>query len=460
MPGTIVYTATVELDGISYSDTKSEMRELGHNYVPEYTWSDDKTSCIAVFTCETCGKTSSVTCKVNVEESEDVITYIATCEFNGKQYENRIEEEIVKQENPFSDVSDNEWYTQYVLWAYENGVTSGYKENDGTYRFKPQNHCTRAEFVTFLWNLVGTKLPEDVENPFSDIKEDDWYYDFVLWAYENGITAGYEDGTFRPNATCTRAEVATFIYNIKGGQPVSEDVKNPFKDITEGDWYYNFVLWGFENDIFSGYEQADGSYLFMPKNDITRAEVVTMLHGAYTKKPVTGIALDKKTMEIIIGDSSQLEYIIAPVDADITNVTWSSSDETIAVVSEDGLVTGLAKGSAVITVTTRDGGYTAACEVTVKEPALIPKVSIGIRTYTTESTSSSEVYVKAEASGGSGTYVEYHIDLYLDGELIAQSDTDELAVKPIQNGTYEAVVVVIDSSGTEASATARTTISA
>ena len=151
--------------------------------------------------------------------------------------------------------------------------------------------------------------------------------------------------------------------------------------------------------------------------------------------------------------------MIAPADADIKNVRWASSDESIATVTEDGLVTAVSKGQAVITVTTKDGGYTAQCEVTVKEPELVAKALLGIRTFTTDTTSSSEVYVKADVTGGSGIYVEYHIKLYYEGELIAESDKEDLAATPIQNGTYTAELYVKDSSGTEDITTATMTVS-
>ncbi len=463
-PGTIVYTAVTELDGQTYTDEKSEMRELGHNYVPEFTWTDDRSACIAVFTCANgCGETGTVNCTVSVEETEETITYTAVCEFKGVEYSDKIVKLIEKIEIPFTDVPENAWYTPYVIWAYENDVTAGYQEEDGTYTFRPAKNCTRAEIVKFLWNLVGTSVTEDMENPFTDVDADDWFYECVMWAAANGVTHGYEEAdgtyTFRPNATCTRAEVAGFIYNIKGGEPVSDKIENPFTDVETGKWYSEYVLWGYDNGIINGYEMADGTLEFRPFEKITRAEVVTMLHGAYTKNPVTGIALEQKTAEIIIGDSQQLSYVIAPADADIKNVRWASSDESIATVTEDGLVTAVAKGQAVITVTTKDGGYTAQCEVTVKEPELVAKALLGIRTFTTDTTSSSEVYVKADVTGGSGIYVEYHIKLYYEGELIAESDKEDLAATPIQNGTYTAELYVKDSSGTEDITTATMTVS-
>ena len=118
------------------------------------------------------------------------------------------------------------------------------------------------------------------------MKAEDWYYNFVIWAAQNGYASGYEESngtyTFRPLKDCSRAEIITFIYNVKGGKPV-ENTGNPFADIKKGEWYYDFILWGYENNIISGYEENDGTYTFKPDRVCSRAEVATMLYKAFAE---------------------------------------------------------------------------------------------------------------------------------------------------------------------------------
>ena len=109
----------------------------------------------------------------------------------------------------FTDVKNEGSLTPYykaILWAAESGITTGY--DDGT--FRPFDNCSRAQFVTLLWRAAGSDSAE-VENPFDDVSED-VYFDAIMWAYANGVTVGYGNGEFRPDNTCTRAETLTFIY--------------------------------------------------------------------------------------------------------------------------------------------------------------------------------------------------------------------------------------------------------
>lgn len=149
---------------------------------------------------------------------------------------------------PFPDVENNQWYTEGVRWAVNKGITSGY--GDGT--FKPDKACTRSEAVTFLWRVAEKPEPSETNgNTFSDVKKDSYYYNAVLWAAENGITSGYGNGQFKPDEICTRAQIVTFIWRMQG-EPKPETQNNPFTDVKEGDYYYNAVLWAVENGITSG----------------------------------------------------------------------------------------------------------------------------------------------------------------------------------------------------------------
>lgn len=113
-------------------------------------------------------------------------------------------------ENPFVDIDSSDYYYKSVLWAYENGITSG---KDQTH-FQPNDTVTRKEFVTFLWRGAEEPKPDTTENPFVDVPDGEYYTNAVLWAYENGITTGKDSTHFQPDATCIRAQVVSFLYRF------------------------------------------------------------------------------------------------------------------------------------------------------------------------------------------------------------------------------------------------------
>ncbi len=171
-------------------------------------------------------------------------------------------------ENPFADVSGGSYYYEAVLWALKNNITKGTSATT----FSPDAACTRAQMVTFLWNAAGKPEPETTNNPFADLGESSYYYNAVLWAVEKGITKGTSESTFSPDATCTRAQAVTFLWNYAGkSEPAAW---NPFGDINTGDYYYKAVLWAAENGITSG----TGKDTYGPSADCTRAQIVTFLY--------------------------------------------------------------------------------------------------------------------------------------------------------------------------------------
>lgn len=111
-------------------------------------------------------------------------------------------------ENPFTDVKESDFFYKPVLWAAENGITKGVSETE----FAPYAICNRAHAVTFLWRTLDQPAAEGAENPFNDVKEGDFYYDAVLWAVDNGITTGTAEDAFAPLDSCMRAHVVTFLY--------------------------------------------------------------------------------------------------------------------------------------------------------------------------------------------------------------------------------------------------------
>ena len=176
-------------------------------------------------------------------------------------------------ENPFVDVSEDKYYYDAVLWAYENGITEGEDET----HFAPENTCTRGQTVTFLWRAEGKPEAENTDHPFVDLNEERYYYDAVLWAYENGITYGADETHFCPNETVTRGQFVSFLYRTMGEPEYT--IENPFSDVSETKYYYNAVLWAYENGITEGEDETH----FGPENTCTRGQVVTFLHRAYNE---------------------------------------------------------------------------------------------------------------------------------------------------------------------------------
>ena len=111
---------------------------------------------------------------------------------------------------PFTDVKTSDYFYKPVKWAFGSKITGG--TSDTT--FSPDNNCTRAQVVTFLWRTAGQPEAKGKDNPFTDVKSDSYYYKAVLWAVEQGITGGTSTTTFSPDNNCTRAQVVTFLYRF------------------------------------------------------------------------------------------------------------------------------------------------------------------------------------------------------------------------------------------------------
>jgi len=179
-----------------------------------------------------------------------------------------------KLENPdgtFVDVPADSYYYEAVEWAVEKNITSGVNAT----HFAPDKDVTRAETVTFLWRAAGSPEPESTENPFDDVTEGQYYYKAVLWAVEQGITSGVGGNCFAPDQICDRGQIVTFLWRA-AGSPEPESADNPFEDVTEGQFYYDAVLWAVEQGITSGV----GDNRFAPNQTCTRAQVVTFLYRA------------------------------------------------------------------------------------------------------------------------------------------------------------------------------------
>lgn len=172
----------------------------------------------------------------------------------------------------FADVPANSYYADAVLWAAKNGITGGI----GNGLFGPNQPCTRAQIVTFLWRAAGSPEPKAMSS-FADVSTDAYYAKAVAWAVENGITTGTGDGKFSPDATCTRAQSVTFLFRAIGKLV---DSKAEFSDVLTDSYYANAVAWAVENGVTNGI----GDGLFGPNNSCTRAQIVTFLFRAYQGK--------------------------------------------------------------------------------------------------------------------------------------------------------------------------------
>lgn len=172
----------------------------------------------------------------------------------------------------FADVPTDAYYYEAVKWAAKKGITGGI----GNGLFGPNQPCTRAQIVTFLWRAAGSPEPKTMSS-FADVSMDAYYAKAVAWAVENGITTGTGDGKFSPDATCTRAQSVTFLFRAIGKLV---DSKAEFSDVLADSYYANAVDWAVENGVTNGI----GDGLFGPDNSCTRAQIVTFLYRAYQGK--------------------------------------------------------------------------------------------------------------------------------------------------------------------------------
>lgn len=174
--------------------------------------------------------------------------------------------------NAFVDVPAGSYYEDAVNWAAENGITQG----ADAIHFSPDGICTRAQMVTFLWRSMGSpKAAVDAENPFTDVKQEAYYYDAVLWAVEQGITKGTSATAFSPDATVTRGQTVTFLWRAEK-QPAAGDIQAPFTDVDQDAYYAEAVRWA----VVQGITNGTSATTFSPDQGCTRAQIVTFLWRA------------------------------------------------------------------------------------------------------------------------------------------------------------------------------------
>lgn len=206
--------------------------------------------CVSMFS-------TSVQASVSNREADDMKLYISAL---GTR----------KTVGHFTDVSEDDWFAQSVQWAVENSITVG---TSGT-TFSPNETCTNAQILTFLWRAIGS--PEVyISNPFTDLKNSDYFYKPALWAYRNGLVTGKVFGGDTP---CTRASTVSFLWRL-AGQPLQG--RNPFFDISSSADYAQAVMWAVEQGITSG----TSATTFSPSIICTRGHIVTFLYRFMQFKP-------------------------------------------------------------------------------------------------------------------------------------------------------------------------------
>ena len=174
--------------------------------------------------------------------------------------------------NFFYDVPNGAYFYEAVKWAVENGITTGV----GNDLFAPEQPCTRAQIVTFLWRAAGSPEPKAMSS-FTDVPANAYYAKAVAWAVENGITNGMTATMFAPDATCTRGQSVTFLYRaLKGTASGSTN----FTDVKSDAFYADAINWAVANNVTNGTSNTT----FSPNADCTRAEIVTFLYRAYQGK--------------------------------------------------------------------------------------------------------------------------------------------------------------------------------
>ena len=175
--------------------------------------------------------------------------------------------------SPFRDVPTDAYYYEAVKWAQKKGITGGI--GDGL--FGPNQPCTRAQIVTFLWRAAGSPEPKGTAAGMTDVAAGSYYEKAVAWAIENGITTGTADGLFAPDATCTRAQGMTFLFRAS---KASADGAPAFSDVAADAYYAEAVKWATDNGITNG----TTSSTFSPGSGCTRAQIVTFLWRLYAEK--------------------------------------------------------------------------------------------------------------------------------------------------------------------------------
>lgn len=259
----------VELTGLTLTPKKVDL-EVGKtcqlsavkepaNAEGSLTWTSSKPAVAAV------DKSGKVTAK-----GEGTATITVTCGTKSATCTVTVSKPLVPEVpgTSFTDVPTGAYYEEAVGWAVEKGITKG--TSDST--FTPDGVCTRAQAVTFLWRAAGSPAAKAGSLPFADVKAGSYYDDAVRWAVENGVTVGTSATTFSPNATCSRAQIVTFLWRAQKSPAAGS--ANPFDDVAGSAYYADAVQWAVQKNITKG----TGATAFSPDANCIRAQIVTFLY--------------------------------------------------------------------------------------------------------------------------------------------------------------------------------------
>lgn len=259
----------VELTGLTLTPKKVDL-EVGKtcqlsavkepaNAEGSLTWTSSKPAVAAV------DKSGKVTAK-----GEGTATITVTCGTKSAACTVTVSKPLVPEVpgTSFTDVPAGAYYEEAVGWAVEKGITKG--TSDST--FTPDGVCTRAQAVTFLWRAAGSPAAKASALPFADVKAGSYYDDAVRWAVENGVTVGTSATTFSPNATCSRAQIVTFLWRAQKSPAAGS--ANPFDDVADSAYYADAVQWAVQKNITKG----TGATAFSPDANCIRAQIVTFLY--------------------------------------------------------------------------------------------------------------------------------------------------------------------------------------
>ncbi|MCD8357272.1 MAG: S-layer homology domain-containing protein [Clostridia bacterium] len=180
----------------------------------------------------------------------------------------------------FDDIKLGSWYYQYVQAAYDMGLMNGTSDT----AFSPNGGLSRAMLVQILYNAEG-KPQVTGKSSFSDVKAGTWYYNAVVWAEQNNVSAGVGGGKFGTNEVVSRDQLATMLHNYAGKPEADAAVLAKYPDANKvSGWAVNGMSWAVSNEIITGSKQADGSIHLDPKSNATRAQAATILSKYFSEK--------------------------------------------------------------------------------------------------------------------------------------------------------------------------------
>lgn len=274
-----------------------------------------------------------------------------------------------------TDISGH-WAEENIGWVMENDLFNGVSETE----FSPDGSMTRGMFVTVLGRYAGISpdeyAEENAQELYKDVSPNRYYAPYINWATQLGIANGTAAETFSPDEPVTREQMATLILrfaSIFGFEiiPTTENVAEAFTDFdTVGNYARDAVETMRQTGLLNGMRQPDGTYIFSPKTNATRAQCATifrrisnaLIPGDTQAIPPESISLDQSCLTLKLGETAILTLTVSPENASLPSLTWSSSDPGIATVDNSGKVTAVSSGEAEIRISTPEG-LSASCKI-------------------------------------------------------------------------------------------------